>query len=344
MDKYLSPQFQTLPEHKKFNQNGLLTMDQGSPYSINMNVFLPSVPYMHTGPCRLTRSTVAPQIKPEPMHTLGYPSCQSTVTAALQPSNEYAHHFNPANGTAHIIKQETLDFQDIPLIQLLNSDIDSVAPGPHSFSQPQNNLCLSMPSFNNVHSSTPQISGRVMCGMNSSGSSSAGHYVQPHHQSNAIYLPPSPPNSEPSSPDRRKALLQKLSPPPSYTASMASKLAGPALGPGASVPVQMQAVPARHNRRSNPDLEKRRIHHCTVPGCKKVYTKSSHLKAHIRTHTGEKPYQCNWEGCDWRFARSDELTRHYRKHTGVKPFHCLVCSRSFSRSDHLALHMRRHQS
>jgi hypothetical protein len=84
---------------------------------------------------------------------------------------------------------------------------------------------------------------------------------------------------------------------------------------------------------------------CTL--CRKRFTRAYNMRAHLRTHTDERPFVCSI--CGKAFARQADRARHEGLHSGHRKFICRGslregndwgCGRRFARADALGRHFR----
>uniref|UniRef100_A0A3B5L7D8 Zinc finger protein 513 n=1 Tax=Xiphophorus couchianus TaxID=32473 RepID=A0A3B5L7D8_9TELE len=79
-------------------------------------------------------------------------------------------------------------------------------------------------------------------------------------------------------------------------------------------------------------------HSCHLCGFSSRY--ANHVKRHMKTHNGEKPFNCPL--CTYASAQLVNLQRHLRIHTGEKPYKCDTCAFACSSLGNLKRHQRMH--
>uniref|UniRef100_A0A915CA52 C2H2-type domain-containing protein n=1 Tax=Parascaris univalens TaxID=6257 RepID=A0A915CA52_PARUN len=87
-----------------------------------------------------------------------------------------------------------------------------------------------------------------------------------------------------------------------------------------------------HNRR------KPQVHRCEY--CGRVDKYPSKIKAHMRTHTGERPFECAI--CGMCFAQKTPMRMHVRRHLNQKPYVCDIdgCGQRFINGSVLHAHQK----
>ena len=85
---------------------------------------------------------------------------------------------------------------------------------------------------------------------------------------------------------------------------------------------------------------------CSWSGCGSELTTVQELVKHIsekHLDSGNPENLCLWKDCDryeQPFHNRSSLNAHIRRHTGERPFICKKCQKSFSRSDALSKHVK----
>lgn len=116
--------------------------------------------------------------------------------------------------------------------------------------------------------------------------------------------------------------------------------AGP---PWVSIKTQHQSANSHHANAvpqldTQPHAGPRHLLRCGQ--CGKCFPHPSNLKAHLQTHTGERPFCCSL--CGRSFTKLSNLKAHRRVHTGERPYCCSACGKRFTQKCNLKRHQRIH--
>ena len=84
--------------------------------------------------------------------------------------------------------------------------------------------------------------------------------------------------------------------------------------------------------------------HCPYEGCQKSFNRNARLQEHLRSHTGERPFNC--EQCPKDFLRESHLKHHVKSaHTDERDYKCTWdnCDKSFATGTRLRRHQDAHK-
>ncbi|KAK5611286.1 hypothetical protein CRENBAI_019035 [Crenichthys baileyi] len=313
LDKYLplvsSPLLTASTDtDKKYRRESASVVDEyfsedkpSAPYSLNINLILPSTTHLRTGLYRPSNpKTLTPQqIKTEPgmevpcsipATTQALPDFTSVFSVPPVVNNVFIKPDMSSGGGVTIsaaAQQQQQPHLDTELqigppppqsqvyhMPITSSDLplshSSTAAQGHAGGRTMLNLgAPTLPTSNGSYMmhAEHQLQQQQHHGYYQASANNSSQPTAPHS------LPPSPPNSQPGSPDGQPELLSLgTQPPPLYQQRLGGmKVTG--LSAHALLMTHGQGVLTgpKYNRRNNPELEKRRIHFCDYPGGQFVY-------------------------------------------------------------------------